>query len=31
MKVLSDEEVKNNEDYINITRTFIKNLSDVVL
>ncbi len=31
MKVLSDEEVKNNEDYINITRTFIKNLTDVVL
>lgn len=31
MTVLSDEEVKNNEDYINITRTFIKNLSDIVL
>ena len=31
MKVLSDEEVKNNEDYINITRSFIKQLSDVVL
>ena len=31
MKVLSDEEEKNSEDYINITRTFIKNLSDVVL
>ena len=31
MKVLSDEEEKNNEDYINITRTFIKNLTDVVL
>ena len=31
MKVLSEEEEKNNEDYINITRTFIKNLSDVVL
>ena len=31
MNVLSDDEVKNNEDYINITRTFIKNLSDVVL
>ncbi|MBR1416649.1 MAG: zinc ABC transporter substrate-binding protein [Bacilli bacterium] len=31
MTVLSDEEVKNNENYINITRTFIKNLSDVVL
>ncbi len=31
MKVLSEDEDKNNEDYINITRTFIKNLSDVVL
>ena len=31
MKVLTDEEEKNNEDYINIIRTFIKNLSDVVL
>ena len=31
MTVLSDEEVKNNEDYINITRSFIKQLSDVVL
>lgn len=31
MKVLSEDEVKNNEDYLNITRTFIKNLSDVVL
>lgn len=31
MTVLSDEEVKNNEDYINITRSFIKRLSDVVL
>ena len=31
MTVLSDEEVKNNEDYLNITKTFIKNLSDVVL
>ena len=31
MTVLSDEEVKNNEDYINITRSFIKELSDIVL
>ena len=31
MQVLSEDEVKNNEDYLNITRTFIKNLSDVVL
>ena len=31
MTVLTDEEVKNNEDYINITRSFIKELSDVVL
>ena len=31
MTVLTDEEVKNNEDYINITRSFIKELSDIVL
>lgn len=31
MDVLTDDEVKNNEDYINIMKTFIKNLSDVVL
>ena len=31
MTVLSDEEVKNNEDYINIIRSFIKELSDIVL
>ena len=31
MTVLTNEEVKNNEDYINITRSFIKELSDVVL
>ena len=31
MTVLTDEEVKNNENYINITRSFIKDLSDVVL
>ena len=31
MTVLTDEEVKNNEDYINITRSFIKTLSDIVL
>ncbi len=31
MTVLSDEEIKNNENYINITREFLKNLSDVVL
>ena len=31
MTVLSDDEVKNNENYINITRSFIKDLSDIVL
>ncbi len=31
MDVLTDDEVKNNENYINIMKTFIKNLSDVVL
>ena len=31
MTVLSDDEVKNNEDYLNITRSFIKDLSNVVL
>ena len=31
MTVLSDDETKNNEDYINIIKTFLKNLSDVVL
>ena len=31
MTVLSDEAVKNNENYINITRSFIKDLSDIVL
>ena len=31
MTTLSEDEVKNNEDYINITRTFIKDLSSVVL
>lgn len=31
MTVLSDEAVKNNENYINITRQFIKDLSNIVL
>ena len=31
MTVLSDEEVKNNENYLNITRSFIKQLSDIAL
>src|SRR5574344_1376069 len=31
MDVLTDDEVKNNEDYINIMKTFIKDLSDIVL
>lgn len=31
MNVLTDEEVKNNEDYINIMKTFIKDLSTMVL
>lgn len=31
MNVLNEDEVKNNEDYINIMKSFIKNLTDVVL
>ena len=31
MSVLNEDEVKNNEDYINIMKSFIKSLTDVVL
>lgn len=31
LDVLTDDEVKNNENYVNIMKAFIKNISDVVL